>query len=36
MTINSRDYDLNERREMARKRDDIGEDGRPEDPTEME
>ncbi|QLH82807.1 FlaD/FlaE family flagellar protein [Halosimplex pelagicum] len=38
MTINPRDYDLNELREMARKRDDIdaedprASDGRPEDP----
>jgi hypothetical protein len=36
MTISPRDYDLNELREMARKRGDVGEDGRPEDPTEME
>jgi flagellar protein FlaE len=39
MTINPRDYDLNELREMARKRGDDGEDGedvQPEDLTEME
>jgi flagellar protein FlaE len=34
MTINPRDYDLNELREMARKRGD--EDRPPEDPTEVE
>jgi len=39
MTINPRDYDLNELREMARKRGEGGEDGdevQPEDLTEME
>lgn len=36
MTINPRDYDLNELREMARKRGDGGGDVGPEDPTEME
>jgi flagellar protein FlaE len=38
MTINPRDYDLNELREMARKRGDLkdDDDAPPEDPTEME
>ncbi|MFB6150209.1 MAG: FlaD/FlaE family flagellar protein [Haloarculaceae archaeon] len=36
MTINPRDYDLNELREMARKRGDDGEDVRPGDPAEVE
>lgn len=36
MTINPRDYDLNELREMARERGDDGEDLGPEDLTEME
>jgi len=42
MTINPRDYDLNELREMARKRDDVdrddprSENGHPGDPAEME
>jgi len=36
MTINPRDYDLNELREMARKRGDGGREVAPEDPAEME